>query len=370
MTLDDASARTGIASARLNDIEGGHIEPTGDEILIIADAYCEPVEYFIMNERSPSLERASDLYRMYGDTFSSQDRRSIQEFLMLCRMEHEIEGLLGSRPRVVDFRPVRLASHRKTAGREVAERLRLQFQLGDDPIDDPFHLSRRLGCHVFRRKLVNSRVSGVMLRHEDFGPCILVNYLEVYYRQNFSVAHELCHALLDDDHTVTVSFERPDDEELQKREWRANSFASHLLFPISARQRLPLGSTEGDRADAVKRAAQEYRVNPIVVLIALREAKRLTQPEVRALRPLLKIPRSEQDAAYMAGEPAKIRIYRRALLEKGLTPEYVQTCVRAHREGEISYGKLADALLVSVVDVPSVVSTLDFDAAALSGETL
>lgn len=68
MSLDDASARTGIDSDRLHAIENGHFEPTGDEVLIIADAYCEPVEYFIMNEGSPSIERASDLYRMYGST--------------------------------------------------------------------------------------------------------------------------------------------------------------------------------------------------------------------------------------------------------------------------------------------------------------
>lgn len=72
----------------------------------------------------------------------------------------------------------------------------------------------------------------------------------------------------------------------------------------------------------------------------------------------------------MAGEPARIRNARKALLERGLTPEYVQTCLRAYREGEISYGKLADALLVSVVDVPNVVSVLDPNAAILNGGAL
>ncbi len=372
MTLDDASARTGIVAARLEAIEGGRIEPTGDEVLIIADAYCEPVEYFILSERSASIEKASDLYRMYGDTFSSQDRRSIQEFLMLCRMEHQIESLLGSRPRVSDFRPGGLVPHMKTAGQQVAERLRDTFSFEDAPIDDPFHLSRRLGCHVFRRRLLNSRVSGLMLRHEDFGPCILVNYVEGPYRQNFSAAHELCHALLDNDHTVTVTFEEPEDErreDLQKREWRANSFASHLLFPIRARHRLHLGKTTDDRARAVKQAAQEYHVNPVVVLYALQETNRLTQREVARLKPLLTISRTEQDAADMAGETAKIRQGRRALLARGLTPEYVQTCLRAHREGQISYGKLADALLVSAIDVPRVVVALGLDATTLSGET-
>ena len=364
MALSQASERTGIDEGRLEVIERGEIEPSGDEVLIIADAYREPVAYFTMNEPSPSIERASDLYRMYGNTFSSQDRQNIQEFLTLCRMEHEIEDLLGSRPRVLEFRSGPVNKHMKTAGKEVAETLRVELGFGDAPIADPFHVSRRLGCHVFRRKLVNSNVSGVMLRHQDFGPCILINYLEGYFRQNFSVAHELCHALLDDDHSISVTFARTDDqkqEELRRREWRANAFAAHLLFPLGIRKQLPLGDTESDQVQAVQEAATTYRVNPIVVLYALHEAGRLSEREVKSLEPRLKIARPEQDAADMSGETAKRRQVRKGLLEAGLAPEYVETCLRAYREGEISYGKLADALLVSPIDIAGIVSGFGLD---------
>ena len=376
MSLDHASERTGIDKARLEAIENGNVEPSGDEVLIIADVYREPVEFFITNERSASIEKAADLYRMYGDTFSSRDRQSIQEFLALCRMEHEIEALLGSRPRTVNFSSGRVSEHMKTAGQEVAEKLRADIRLGpigDSPIEDLLHLVRTLGCHIFRRKLHSSRVSGVMLRHDNFGPCILINYLEGYFRQNFSVAHELCHALLDDDHTVTVSFERTDDEkqrELRKREWRANAFAAHLLFPHSARKQLRLGDTNSDHVRAVSQAARSYHVNPVVVLYALQDAERLSEQQVRDLKPGLTIPDFEQDAADMEAETSRGRQRLRRLLEKGLTHEYVRTCLRAHREGEISYGRLADALLVSPVDVPSVVSGLGLDTATLGSETL
>ena len=83
-----------------------------------------------------------------------------------------------------------------------------------------------------------------------------------------------------------------------------------------------MGDTEDDRFRAVKRAAELYHVNPIVVLYALQEA--------------------------------------------GLAPEYVKTCLQAYREGEISYGKLADALLVSPINLPSVVSDLGFDVSRAS----
>ena len=371
ITLDQASERTGIDKAKLEAIESGEIEPSGDEVLIIADVYREPVAFFITNERSASIEKASDLYRMYGGSFSSVDRQHIQEFLTLCRMEHEIEELLGSRPRTFAFNPGSMNPHMKTAGRETAEKLRVDIELGDGPIKDPFQLARKLNCHVFRRKLHNSGVSGVMLRHDDFGPCILVNYSEGYFRQNFSVAHELCHTLLDDDHTVSVSFNKPDDEqqeELRKREWRANAFAAHLLFPHSVREKLFLGATADDRVRAVKRAAESYHINPVVVLYALKEAGRLSGEQVEGLKPGLTIPKHEQDAADMAAETTKVQQRLTRLLEAGLAPEYVKTCLRAYREGEISYGKLADALLVSPVDLPSVISDLGYDV-SWSAET-
>ena len=159
ITLDQASERTGIDKAKLEAIESGEIEPSGDEVLIIADVYREPVAFFITNERSTSIEKASDLYRMYGGSFSSVDRQHIQEFLTLCRMEHAIEELLGSRPRTFVFNPGSMNPHMKTAGREAAEKLRVDIELGDGPIKDPFQLARKLNCHVFRRKLHNSGVS-------------------------------------------------------------------------------------------------------------------------------------------------------------------------------------------------------------------
>ena len=366
LTLDEASERTGIDKTRLEGLERGDLDPSGDEVLIIADVYREPVEFFITNERSPSIEKASDLYRMYGDTFSSVDRQHIQEFLTLCRIEHEIEHLLGNRPRVVTFNPRPVSKHFKTAGRRIAEKLRHKLRLGDDPIEDPFQLARQFNCHVFRRKLHNSGVSGLMLRHDDIGTCILVNYSEGYFRQNFSVAHELCHALIDDDHTVTVSFKSVNDEiqeELRRREWRANEFAAHLLFPHSIRENLILGDSDEERALAVIRAAKSYHVNPIVVLYALQDAGRLSKPQVEHLKSKsrLKIPRHTQDYADMAAEPTKVRQRLTKFLEAGLAPEYVKTCHRAYREGEISYGRLADALLVSPVDLPNILAELGYD---------
>lgn len=148
---------------------------------------------------------------------------------------------------------------------------------------------------------------------------------------------------------------------LRQREWRANAFAAHLLFPNSARERTHLGRAVEDRVRAVRRAAESYRINPIVVIYALVEANLLSKRDARALEHDLKIPRNEKEDADLAGETAKVQDRRKKLLEAGLAPGYVATCLRAYREGEVSYGKLADALLVSPVDLPSVVSDLGYN---------
>lgn len=361
MKIEVAAERSGIPVGRLAAIENGSVEPSGDEVLVLADVYGEPIDYFITNERSASIEKASDLYRMYGHEFSPADRQSIQEFLMLCRIEHEIESLLGARPRVFDFQRGRPHSHFKTHGRQTAEKVRLDLGLGTRPIDNPFQLPRSLGCHIFRRSLRNSKISGVMLRHEDFGPCILINYLEDSYRQNFSAAHELCHAILDDDCPVTVSFKREQDEaneDRRSREWRANSFASHLLLPQSARDGLAWGPTDEARARSIVRMAKVYRVNPVVALYALQDAGRLSQDEVERLKSGLRIPHDEKHDADLSGEPARVRDRREQPLKAGLSSEYVETCVRAYREGQVSWGRLADALLVSPVELPTVLTDL------------
>ena len=121
LTVGHVAARTGIAVERVSAIEDGIVEPSGDEVLILADALGEPVDYFITNERSASIEKASDLYRMYGGSFATVDRLGIQDFLRLCRMGHEIESLLGARPRVIKFDPAPLHHHMKAHGRLNAE---------------------------------------------------------------------------------------------------------------------------------------------------------------------------------------------------------------------------------------------------------
>ena len=87
LELSDVSEKVGISIERLDEIEKGQKEPTGDEILIFADFYKQDYKYFISNEKLSASEQIEVLYRKFGDDFSKEDRWAIQEFIYLCENE-------------------------------------------------------------------------------------------------------------------------------------------------------------------------------------------------------------------------------------------------------------------------------------------
>ena len=57
--------------------------------------------------------------------------------------------------------------------------------------------SRAIGLHVFRRRIGNSNISGLYVKHSTAGQYILIYYSEDVYRQRFTTAHEAGLAILD-----------------------------------------------------------------------------------------------------------------------------------------------------------------------------
>jgi Zn-dependent peptidase ImmA (M78 family) len=220
-------------------------------------------------------------------------------------------------------------------------RARLGYE-ENDLTRDVFGDCRQLGIHVFRRRLGDSNISGLFIVHPTAGKCILVNASEDVYRQRFSAAHELAHALFDADALARVSLRSETSTPLERR---ANAFASAYLMPPAQLRKLP--APKGWSDDEVKRWANEFRVSCDALGIALLKTKladfALSQ-QIRAMRVSAadkidpEIPLSLTDAQ---------RANKTALLEQGLSNHYVSLCFEAHRQGFISAGRLAEALLRS-----------------------
>ncbi len=345
-SIEEVASATGINSARLSAIEAGVLEPTGDEILILADHYRCDFKFFISNEQVAPFEQTETLYRAHGSDFSKGDRRAIQDFLYLCETEAFIMQELGRAGVNFSFSPV--GSNFKRNGEHAAVALRSELGYPDNMVPrDVYADFRKVGVHVFRRKLGNSNISGLFVMHPIAGKCALVNYSEDVYRQRFSAAHEMAHAIFDTDQVASVSYEKTDGMNLL--EIRANRFASCFLMPPSFLAKLPSPSNWSDK-DALHWAS-ELRVSCHALSIALKEANLIDQVASNRIRKL-RVPYEEKLDPELPKSLSATQQKRKAyLLELGLSDFYVGLCFDALHAGVISAGRLAEALLCSQAEL-------------------
>lgn len=338
----DVASSTGIDAARLISIEAGLAEPTGDEVLILADHYRCDFKFFISNEQVAPFEQTETLYRAHGSDFTKEDRRAVQDFLYLCETEDFLMRELGRPPNTFTFSPT--GNFFKGHGEAAATNLRAALGHADREVPrDVYAEFRSVGVHVFRRKLGNSNISGLFIMHPVAGKCALVNHSEDIYRQRFSAAHEMAHAIFDSEQGASVSFDGPSGSDML--ELRANRFASCFLMPPAFLAQLPAPARWTD-ADA-QRWANNLRVSCVALAIALKEAKLIDIAVYNRIRNL-RVPREAKiDPELPVSLNATQRKRKAHLLELGLSDHYVGLCFEGLSAGVISIGRLSEALLCS-----------------------
>ena len=360
--LNSISISSGISAERLSTLERGQVEPTGDEVLILADHFRKDFQFLLSDDARDPDEGVEVLFRERGDELSSADRMAIAEFALLCRSEAMLERVLGvgRPPHAFAFRL--RGSYFKGQGAECAAALRRYLDLSDkEVVRDVFATIRALGMRVFRRRLENSNISGLYMNHPEAGPCIMVNLAEGMARQRFSAAHELGHGLLDEKPiNMSMVGEFGEWSGAALVEVRANTFASHFLMPPAL-----LGSAAKDRwADPVEVAswAGRLRVSVPALLSALHAAKLIEGDQRASLRQaaprLPEPPDPELEGGLTAAQVAR----KAALLDRGLSKRYVDLCFDAYNRGAISLGLLAEMLLATPGET--------FEVAALFGRSL
>ena len=341
LAVEVVSQATGIATIRIGSIESGQSKPSGDEVLILANFYRHDFRDFLADNRPAPFEQTDILYRRHGNAFTSEDRRAIQEFLYLCEIESSLEAELAVSKVSFAFTPH--GRHYKSHAEPAATMLRTLLGYVSNAIPrDVFEDFRRVGFHVFRRRLINSEISGLFIEHPVAGNCILVNYDEDVYRQRFSVSHEAAHAIFDSSEAVMVTYRKGSShyDERDLKEIRANRFASCYLMPPALLPCVPQWTIEQATS-----WAQKLRVSTIALSIALRDAGLVDESIARMIRSV-KVPYAEKiDPEAPTNLTDKQRDRRIALLERGLSDYYVGLCFEAHHQGMISAGRLGEALL-------------------------
>jgi Zn-dependent peptidase ImmA (M78 family) len=341
-SLQEVSQDTGIPESDLAAFEEGKREPSGDEILILADYYKCDYSFFTSNERLAAFEQTEVLFRKHGDEISRTDRWAIQEFLYLCACE---EFLMRQLPTVTtrsEFKFQKRGTYFKGHGKEAAQALRqhLGYSAKDIP-NDIYRDFRRIGLHVFRRKLENSNISGLYLRHPYAGKCLLINYSEDNHRQRFSASHEAGHAILDDEQDFVISFTSWQKGDLS--EVRANVFASAYLLPESSLRNIPRVSYSTPERAA--ECADKLRVSRETFAIAMKEAGLISDRDLNDWK-RARYAAEKEDPELPRTLPPKLRQRRAHFLERGLSTFYVELVFRGYEETIISAGRMAEMLLL------------------------
>lgn len=341
----EVSSLAGISISRIDALETGTIEPSGDEILILADVYKEDFRYFISNQNLSSAETVDELYRLNG-SITNTDKRAIQSFIFHSANEQGLLDSLGKKREVFTLPKISNDRIWKSDGIKVAQALR-QF-LGyknTEAYQNLYQEFRRIGIHLFRARLEDSSLSGLFIKHPVADKCVLVNYDENLYRQNFTLCHEVGHALMDGS-SYNVSYQSQRDY----REYRANAFASEFLMPQAIIKQINPSSIT---PDSIVRYASRFRVNVQAFLIALENAEVIT-PEKKAWfsRQGLKVPRNEQIDYELEDLTEHLKRSYEMLFDRGITPYYVRLCYEAYEKGMITVERMAEILDTSLYELP------------------
>lgn len=343
LSIDELSRVTSIDGQRLRLIEAGELECSGDELLILSDHY--RVNFVSLLKPEIDLVDGMDaFYRSSGSGLSKDDRASIQEFLFLCENEKFLLETLG-RNSIVEFSPKIHGEMYKKHGVQIAQQLRAVLGFKENQVPaDIYYEFRRLGFHIFRRKLDDSNISGIFIKHVTAGKCILVNFDEDIYRQRFTVAHEVCHALIDNKANYNIS--KDDDSKKSLIEIRANNFASEFLLPSALLQEFASSLAVGNDAQIIA-IANTLQVNPISLAIALSEKCGISAG-LKEYIGGLKISRTVKNDPELSGAySARYLSAKENVLQRGLSSSYVNLCIDAYDQGIISLNRLSYVLLCS-----------------------
>lgn len=353
LSLTQLSEATGIDKEALSAYENQERMPSGDEILILSDYYKCDYKFFISNEILAPFEQTETLFRRHGDDFSQQDRWAIQEFLYLA----ECESYLDSGLHKNTFNFIKTGSHHKRNGIKAAGELRKHFNYSSIAIPmDVYADFRRIGIRTYRRKLNNSNISGLYIKHPVAGKCILINYSEDIYRQRFTAAHEAAHAILNDDEQgVLVSFKGSYRDYV---EIGADNFASHYLMPPEFLRQIP--QAKNWNRDRALKWANELKVSTEALAYALKNAKLIDKATEGIIKSVRVDSASKVDPEISADLSSSALTRKKHLLERGLSTFYVNLCFQSYRENIITASRMAEMLLVELSEL--------FEIADLYGE--
>lgn len=230
LTLQTVSQNVGFNTYQtLGSIEKGTRPAKASELARLCELYCKD-SWFFLREDEPPMQTFNCAWR---NSQEAGDRPLVEaQVYDLARSYQLLEEVTGEKrmPSLVPWPQEDDLTYKSVA--EKASDLVHDWNLGARPANS----LREILEERFHVKIVsyNLRNAGSALTAEgDFGDIIVLNTMEVYWRQNFSLAHEVFH-LLSRNHFPLIEIHLEDTNGLSDKpeyEKLADSFASALLMP-------------------------------------------------------------------------------------------------------------------------------------------
>lgn len=219
LSLRDLGERVGVSHAAIKKYEDGSAMPSSDILIRLARALNVRSEYFFRPE-SVSLEGIE--YRKRSSLPKKRLDAITHEVIDQIERRIELENLFPQPPvkifSTVEGLPAKIASLDHVE--EAAERVRISWELGFDPIPDLIDVLETHGIRVFTIDAgADNKFDGLAAKAAGM-PIIVVGRHWPGDRQRFTLAHELGHLMLQGRIPENI------DEEIA-----CNRFAGAFLFP-------------------------------------------------------------------------------------------------------------------------------------------
>lgn len=226
-SITELADELGVSKQMVSKYENGKAKPNYEAIFTLVKFLGFPREFYFtkrnyqlasngtfFRSRLTSLQKEKEPME-YVKQYAAVVRDFLGEYLEFPVLDENIRGTLNT-------------------ANEYAEFIRTFWRLGDNPIQNVMRLLEEKGFVVSNIKRNTTKV-------DAFGSQVEINSNKYYiimtegtktsfYRQQFSLAHELGHWLMHSE----VDPQNLDKDEYKKMEQEANEFASQFLLPASA----------------------------------------------------------------------------------------------------------------------------------------
>jgi transcriptional regulator with XRE-family HTH domain len=287
---DDVASLTGQPRPVVSNWETGARRPNSHQLDKLAKIYRISLDELLGGRSQPKPDFQNLMFRDAGDRLDAKGRFEIQRFLAFLDAYGDLLEALDEPPGL-SHSPFALHEGfmSKDDGRRRAEDARAYFRLGRGPITSLDSVADVAGITVYRAPLGSDllgTVSGAFLPHDRVGFSILINGETTPGRQQFTLAHEIAHALFHGDRLYVNFFGRR-----ERAERFANTFAGEFLVPTHHLRATveALGASKLTDPETVVHLQRYYRVSYDMMLVRLSQANLILPddiPRLREIRPV------------------------------------------------------------------------------------